>query len=128
MPRASAFAAYAAGVAALDPDGDAAVARLITLAGGQTDGLRDARDLLRSARLEPDTRVRAVLLVERAITRTEQSRRAVEQSQDLARQAAANRAAAAELRRQAARRRQAGDGRTHPSPGGSSSAGADGRR
>ncbi len=81
----SALSAYLAGVAALEAASSDTVTRLVTAASGDLAALRDARNLLGHIASQQDQRERSMLLVERAITRVEESRRLRGASQHLVR-------------------------------------------
>jgi hypothetical protein len=76
VARVTAFAVYASGLALLEGDDEVVVQQLVEFADGDTGQLLDARDLLSTIGAEPEQVERARRLLERAMTRVSQARRA----------------------------------------------------
>lgn len=102
MGEGVAFAAFAAGMALLEDDDAVAVDRLADLGAGRVGGLRDARDLLDTLTVEAGSRERAAILIDRAITRVEDTRRRRQASHQLRSWTASTRARSEQLRGQTA--------------------------
>jgi hypothetical protein len=77
VSRVTAFAVYASGLALLERDDEVVVQKLVEFADGDTGQLLDARDLLSTISANPEQVERAKRLLERAMTRVSQARRAV---------------------------------------------------